>query len=746
MRNDYLSAKSGHDEERGSTVPVVGVVASAGSIAAYTRLLQQVPADTGMAFVFIPRDSAEPAGALVSVLARATVMPVTETTQKTAIELNHVYVIPPDKLTRITGSLLVRTPRRNQRGRRGAVGPIDYFLESLALDRKALATAIVVSALDADGAPGLQAIREAGGIAVRLSETSAQDSSPDPEKDSAMTGTSIDRIRRELTLANRRLQAIDAERDEANQELLSANEEIQASIEELQAFNEELESSGEQLQSTNEELQSRNRELGRANDDLANLLSSTTIPILMVDNELRIRRATPAAERLFNVPIGDTRLRLGEGLDSLIRRVIDTSTGEEMELLDREGRWNVLRVRPYRTADNRIEGAVLTMLDIDELHRAQTAADLAREFAESIVESVQIPLLVLKSDLRVRVANQAFLSAYSRRSADVEDRTLDEIGRAQWSLPEFKRALERLSNEETSSEDLECFQDIPGVGKRTVLINARRVREQGDHQILIAVQDITAHKHAERIMAKEQARLKRSVEQVATALHETEDALRLSREELRALSGSLLHAQDEERRRVSRELHDDVSQNMARLQFDIEALEQTLPPSLPGEKQKLLAIRDVAAQLSNDLLRIAYALHPSTLDLLGLTVALSAYAREFSKRTGIPVEFSASGVPAELPQEIGSSFYRIAQEALRNVARHGGGPAQIRLTGDNSRLTFAIHDSGPGFDREAVRGQGGLGLVSMEERARLIHASFQLTTAPGRGVSITVSAPLEYAT
>jgi signal transduction histidine kinase len=248
-------------------------------------------------------------------------------------------------------------------------------------------------------------------------------------------------------------------------------------------------------------------------------------------------------------------------------------------------------------------------------------------------------------------------------------------------------------------------------------------------------------------MAKEQVRLKQSAEQVAVALHETEDALRSSREELRALTGSLLHAQDEERRRVSRELHDDISQNMATLQFDIEALEQTLPPSLESEKQTLLAIRDTAAQLSNDLRRMAHALHPSTLDLLGLTVALSAYAREFSRRTAIPVEFSASGAPAEVAPEIASSFYRIAQEALRNIARHAAGSAaQIRLTGDDSRLTLAIQDSGPGFDREAMRGQGGLGLVSMEERARLIHASFQLQTAPGRGVAITVSAPLEHVT
>jgi signal transduction histidine kinase len=129
--------------------------------------------------------------------------------------------------------------------------------------------------------------------------------------------------------------------------------------------------------------------------------------------------------------------------------------------------------------------------------------------------------------------------------------------------------------------------------------------------------------------------------------------------------------------------------------------------------------------------------------LLGLPAALRAYAEEFSQRTGIGVAFSAVDVPSEIAPELAGSFYRILQEALRNIAKHAsGGAVDIRLTCDDSRLTLSIRDSGPGFDRAAVRGRGGLGLVSMEERARLIRADFELNTAPGRGVSITVSAPL----
>lgn len=599
----------------------------------------------------------------------------------------------------------------------------------------------------------------------------------EPAPDAGKPGPrALERLRHELILSNQRLQAILIERDAANHELISANEEIQSSNEELQSINEELETSKEELQSSNEELntvndelQNRNQELVRLSDDLANLLSSTTIPILMLDNELRIRRVTPTAERLLNVrqsdvgrPIGDLRLPLSEkDLDSLIRRVIDTLAGEEVEVRDRDGKWHLLRVRPYRTGDNRIEGAVLTMIDIDQIRRARNAADAAREFAESLIDSVQTPLLVLQRDLRVRTANRAFLAAYGLRRAEVENHPLNALGESlkpsadsttpgQWDSPDLIAALARLSRGESASEDLELEQDVPVSGRRILLVNARQVQQDGEFQILLAANDITAQRSAESIMRAEQERLRKNfqstakeLEQAESALHGSEDALQRSREELRALTGSLLNAQDEERRRVSRELHDDVSQNMAKLQFDIETLEQSLPAERDAEKKRLLLIRDNAAQLSDDLKKIAYGLHPSTLDHLGLTVALRAYGREFSKRTGIRLKFDTANVPAQLPQPVASAFYRIAQEALRNVAKHApDAQVVIQLDGDAAGLTLTITDDGPGFDPAAVRGKGGLGLVSMEERARLVHAAFHLKTQPGLGASITISAPL----
>jgi two-component system CheB/CheR fusion protein len=603
-------------------------------------------------------------------------------------------------------------------------------------------------------------------------------SSTSPSSDSNSPAAEMERLREELALTSQRLQSIIDERDAANQDLTTANEEIQSSNQELQSINEELETSKEELQSTNEELntvneelQNRNRELSGLSDDLANLLTSTTIPTVMVDNDLRIRRLTTAAEGLLNVrpsdigrPLGDIRMALSlDDVAPAVRRVVSTLNAEDVEVQAGDGCWYVLRVRPCRTHDNRIQGAVLFLMDIDQVRRAELAANTAREFAESVVESLQTPLLVLRNDLRVRLANPAFFASYKLQPTDVENRLLYEIGGGAFNVPILRTALERLSAEQLPVEDLEFEQDS-GMGKRTVLINARPVQRDGESQMLVAVEDITVQKQAERILFEEQERLKRSVQagaaklaqtvetlhteaigrkQAETALHESQAALLQNRGELRALTANLLQSQGEERRRVSRELHDDLSQKMAKLQFDVETLEQQLPSNFPQWKTGLLSIRDEVGALSNDIRRIAYQLHPSSLDHLGLSVALRSLCTEFAEREKLEVKFAVRNVPKRLPPDIASSLYRVAQEALRNVAKHAGTTVvDLTLAGGQGRLSLTIRDNGAGFDERSIRGNGGLGLISMQERVRLVNGEFSLKTRPGQGVFITIRVPL----
>ncbi len=190
----------------------------------------------------------------------------------------------------------------------------------------------------------------------------------------------VTELRRELAASKESLQAIIEEQEATNEELKSANEEIESSNEELQSTNEELETAKEELQSTNEELTTLNEELSNRNlemmqltSELNNLLASTQMPIVMVDNALTVRRATPAARDSFNILPTDIGRSLSElkpnidapDLEGMLRDVIETLGTRERKVTDKEGRQYSLRIRPYRTTDNKIDGAVLTLVDID---------------------------------------------------------------------------------------------------------------------------------------------------------------------------------------------------------------------------------------------------------------------------------------------------------------------------------------------------------------------------------------------
>ena len=187
-------------------------------------------------------------------------------------------------------------------------------------------------------------------------------------------------LHRELAASKESLQAVIEEQEATNEELKAANEEVESSNEELQSTNEELETAKEELQSTNEELTTLNEELSNRNlemmqltSELNNLLASIQMPIVMVDNALTVRRATPAARGAFNILPTDIGRRLTElrsnidvpDLDNILRDVIETLGTRELRVSDKEGRRYSLRVRPYRTADNKIDGAVITLVDLD---------------------------------------------------------------------------------------------------------------------------------------------------------------------------------------------------------------------------------------------------------------------------------------------------------------------------------------------------------------------------------------------
>jgi two-component system CheB/CheR fusion protein len=287
----------------------------------------------------------------------------------------------------------------------------------------------------------------------------------------------------------------------ANEEILSGNEELQSTNEELQTSKEELQASNEELNTVNEELQRRNREATQLSDDLINLLRSVQIPIVMVGQDLRIRRFSPSATEIFslvptdvNRPIADFKPKLvGVDLERRITQVLESLIAREDDVRDQQGRWHHLRIRPYRTEQNRIDGVVISLTDVDALKRSEQQLQRARRYAESIIATVQVPLLVLDQELRVVSANRSFYETFRTTPADTEWRPLSEWGDGQWGNSALVKLLGDAVSRDKPFTGFLVEQDFPAIGHKKIVLTGLRLlgQEQEPWLVLLALEDVT---------------------------------------------------------------------------------------------------------------------------------------------------------------------------------------------------------------------------------------------------------------
>jgi two-component system CheB/CheR fusion protein len=559
------------------------------------------------------------------------------------------------------------------------------------------------------------------------------------------SGAVVMQLRQDLASTRFHLQSLIEERDARNQELVSANEEIQSANEELQSTNEELETTKEELQSANEELQTVNEEMLQRNavltqtgNDLTNLINSVNIPLLMLNDQLNIRQFTPPMERLLNIrsadigrSISEIRLQLNiENIQPILRDVLDTLETREVEVQDREGRWHLMRVRPYRTSDNKIEGLVLVLLDIDQLRRSEGELRTARDFANSVIQGVPMPLVVLETDCTVRSANRAFLDLAHRKGRDLSGFSLPDLVVQLWGLDGFKNKLEDLLKSSPGTL-LEFEHKSTTSESKIVWIKGQVLRIDHSPVFLLTFDDITARREAEMLYTTQHENLQKEIETKNRSLFRVQ-------EQLRDLASHLLIVQEEERQRVARELHDDISQRLSLLDLQFAEVEAENP-------EKLAAIRQVVQSLNTDVRAISHRLHPAILKDLGLSLALRAMVHEFREREHMPATYSESNVPENLPQPLATALYRIAQEALRNITKHAGEThVKVSLMCKNGNVRMHVRDFGAGFDQDSDDyPTKGLGLVSMEERARIAGGAFSVKSALGEGTTILVEIPLD---
>jgi two-component system CheB/CheR fusion protein len=306
---------------------------------------------------------------------------------------------------------------------------------------------------------------------------------------------------RELLYTRETLQATVEELQASNEELKSTNEEMQSTNEELQSTNEELETSREELQSMNEELVTVNSELqgkidqlSLAEADMKVLLENTEIGIIFLDRRLRIERFTSEAKKAFNLipsdvgrPLHDIRSNLEyDDVEKDAEEVLESLQKKEIEIQTKDGEWYLMQIVPYRSAANKIEGVVLTFTDITEIKRANGF--------ESIVETVREPMVVLDGGFKVIFANKSFCRTFQVSKEETEERLIYKLGDGQWDIPELRKLLEEILPQNNKFEDFRVEHDFPGIGRKRMLLNARRIiGEIGDEgaKILLAIEDVT---------------------------------------------------------------------------------------------------------------------------------------------------------------------------------------------------------------------------------------------------------------
>jgi len=343
-------------------------------------------------------------------------------------------------------------------------------------------------------------------------------------------------LRQELESTRHYLQSVIEQLEASNEELKAANEEIVSSNEELRSTNEELQMAKEELQSTNEELRTVNEEMTvrnaeglRLSDDLTNVLSSVEIPIMILGRDMRLRRFTPAAARMLRLSAQDIGRPLVamspfmsvSELEQLIAGVLDHLGVVKRAIHDEQGRWFQLTVRPYLTADNRIDGTVVSLLDIDEIKKTEQLFMRAQQYAESIVNTVREALLVLDRDLRVRTANQAFCRTFAITPAELEGRFLYELRHGEWDIPNLRQRLTALGEGQTL-EGFSVAKDFEKVGFRSLLLNARHI--EATPSLLLAIEDVTDSKRAAEAIERSELSFRQMLATAAEAVLMTDAA------------------------------------------------------------------------------------------------------------------------------------------------------------------------------------------------------------------------------
>ncbi len=292
-----------------------------------------------------------------------------------------------------------------------------------------------------------------------------------------------------------------------------------------------------------------------------------------------------------------------------------------------------------------------------------------------------------------------------------------------------KMHFSEFTHHEDVKRDLALYQDLISGRRRRYEVEKRYLRKDGElmwgRLVVSAVRDASG--------------------QAVFGIGMVEDITARKRveRELLSLSDKLITTQEQERSRIARELHDGLGQQIAALSIAVASMKRQVPEHVTVAREQMTRLQQRIASISEGVRRISHELHPAVLELAGIVPALRSHCKEFSTDNGVAVTLDAESNFENIPAEVALCLYRVAQEALQNVAKHSGAKeASVRLQHSGESVVLTVADHGRGFDADAPASHAGLGLVSMKERARLLNGSLKISSSPGEGATLEVSIPL----
>ena len=550
------------------------------------------------------------------------------------------------------------------------------------------------------------------------------------------TGPVARQLEEELIRSRAHLKSAVEQGELRSEELRASNEELQAMNEELRSAAEELETSKEELQSINEELTTVNQELKVKIDELwhtnthfENLLNSIDIGTIFLDRELRVRLFSPVARELFNLRTGD----IGRPLSDITGRfeyndlrpeaeaVLKTLQAAEREVLSKDGNSFVMRILPYRTPDDRIDGVVVTFVDVTRRKLAESASHKSQERLRLLIESfTDFAIVLMDTSGIIEHWNPGAQVVFGFTAREMMGSSADIVftpeDRAR-KVPEKERATARKKGR-ASDERWHLRKDGTRFFASGVMVS---ILDDGRLVGYAKIaRDLTSRVEAETVL-REREMLKRLVE-----------------------------AQEEERQRIARDLHDQLGQQLTALRLKLEVLKAKYTGK-PAMTKAIDETQKQAQKIDNDISFLAWELRPTALDNLGLRNALGNYVVEWSKNYGIAAEFHTARIRTKrLVPEIEINIYRIAQEALNNTLKHAKAKkVDVMLEYGKEDVVLVIEDNGVGFDvnarsRPNKKGKG-LGLIGMRERAALLGGTLEIESAKSKGTTIIARVPARVA-